>query len=655
MIEVTCDGCGSSHSLPDGSAGASIECPNCGKALQVPGEGEPAWAPPDEQPESSGESPMAALQAAVAEVEHAEHPESAEAPPPPSATEDEQVPPAAIESEPVPPPAPEAESVPPPPEPEEPPPPPPPPATEELPPPPPPPAPPGADEGPPPPPAPGLEDDGIPMAQPVRTSRPLLIGLIAGGALVVAAGAVLAVWAFGGSGREEAMATAEARLAEARRLHAEAMAGSTPPEQLDDAALIERHATLRKAIAKYQGAEAVLTALDAAERDAEVQRFIQAVGERQALARLDLKRLADALWPGPGPDVDICERVSPSVPLVQKAGGRGSGFLIEHGGKLYVATNRHVIEDAKDGLVLLFPVGRSSKPSSRVSVRLKAESVTLVDRWEDLAVIHLGDQARAVRERRIRPLKLLPKGAEVKRMERIWVLGYPSTGEAASITATSTDGTVSNITPDAAGKGKSFQMSAAINPGNSGGPVFNGRGRVVGVATRVRRMDAAGHILEGQNFAVHVNQLRVLLDEPRFSVEKEEIARLLDPAAQLPKDLTQVTAEFAEKGFRPSGSQPLKSPKLLRLRPRQILSHDLKAKKGRTYRLLALYAATKQLGVVVYAKGDQRFEVDQSKNTIYRYVDFTPGADRTYKIKVANPRSRPIPAILTLFEKGAEG
>jgi hypothetical protein len=70
--------------------------------------------------------------------------------------------------------------------------------------------------------------------------------------------------------------------------------------------------------------------------------------------------------------------------------------------------------------------------------------------------------------------------------------------------------------------------------------------------------------------------------------------------------------------------------------------------------MLALYAATSKLGVVVSSKDDKTYEANQSEHTIYRYVEFTPQRDCTYRIDVFNADGRPVPAIFTLFEQSAE-
>ncbi len=69
-----------------------------------------------------------------------------------------------------------------------------------------------------------------------------------------------------------------------------------------------------------------------------------------------------------------------------------------------------------------------------------------------------------------------------------------------------------------------IQTDAAINPGNSGGPLFDSRGRVVGmntlIATRAQSSDTAGNI--GLGFATPVNRIKRVA---RQIIEKGQYSR----------------------------------------------------------------------------------------------------------------------------------
>ena len=133
----------------------------------------------------------------------------------------------------------------------------------------------------------------------------------------------------------------------------------------------------------------------------------------------------------------------------------GTGMLID---KSYVLTASHVIDDADEILVEFSD-----------SVSIKA-TVYRKNAEEDWAVLKLDAECEAL------PISYASK---IQLGDKIYTLGFPS----ASLLGKSikyTDGSVSALTgmmDDA----KRFQISAPIQPGNSGGPIFDEKGRVVGI------------------------------------------------------------------------------------------------------------------------------------------------------------------------------
>ena len=133
----------------------------------------------------------------------------------------------------------------------------------------------------------------------------------------------------------------------------------------------------------------------------------------------------------------------------------GTGMLID---KSHVLTASHVIDDADEILVEFSD-----------SVSIKA-TVYRKNAEEDWAVLKLDAECEAL------PISYASK---IQLGDKIYTLGFPS----ASLLGKSikyTDGSVSALTgmmDDA----KRFQISAPIQPGNSGGPIFDEKGRVVGI------------------------------------------------------------------------------------------------------------------------------------------------------------------------------
>ncbi len=148
----------------------------------------------------------------------------------------------------------------------------------------------------------------------------------------------------------------------------------------------------------------------------------------------------------------------------------GSGFIVRKDG--YIITNNHVIEKARSILVTLH-----DKRTYRARVHG-------IDPKTDLAVIKI-DAAR---------LEAVRWGDSDKVVagETIIAIGNPF----GFLSHTVTDGIVSQtsrnrvgvISPEKAGQfayEDFIQTNAVINPGNSGGPLFNMRGKVIGVNTAI--------------------------------------------------------------------------------------------------------------------------------------------------------------------------
>lgn len=133
----------------------------------------------------------------------------------------------------------------------------------------------------------------------------------------------------------------------------------------------------------------------------------------------------------------------------------GTGMLID---KSYVLTASHVIDEA-DEILIEFS---DCMPIKATVYQKNAE--------EDWAVLKLDAECEA------QPISCAP---EIQLGNKIYTLGFPS----ASLLGKNikyTDGSVSALTgmmDDA----KTFQISAPIQPGNSGGPIFDAKGRVVGI------------------------------------------------------------------------------------------------------------------------------------------------------------------------------
>jgi len=166
--------------------------------------------------------------------------------------------------------------------------------------------------------------------------------------------------------------------------------------------------------------------------------------------------------------------------------GLGSGVLIDRDGML--VTNAHVVADAQ-AIHVRTPEG-DDIPARVVGA----------DPDTDLALVKMADPAG---------LTPAPLGDSDAVRVGDWVLAI---GNPLGLHHTATAGIIS-AKARGDGSGLEFlQTDAAINPGNSGGPLFDLRGRVIGINTAILT-ESRGNV--GLNFAIPANTLKDMLPQLR--------------------------------------------------------------------------------------------------------------------------------------------
>ena len=174
---------------------------------------------------------------------------------------------------------------------------------------------------------------------------------------------------------------------------------------------------------------------------------------------------------------------------------QGSGFVVSRQG--YILTNSHVITTAGDGAV--------AKPADDVFVEFQDHDRALAtvvgwDVFDDVGLIKVDPSAH--------PLAPVPLGnsAAVSVGEPVAAIGSPFGNEnsLAVGVVSATQRSVESLTStfdlvDA------IQTDAPINHGNSGGPLFDARGRVVGINAQIRSTTGQA---EGVGFAVPINSAK---------------------------------------------------------------------------------------------------------------------------------------------------
>jgi S1-C subfamily serine protease len=121
-------------------------------------------------------------------------------------------------------------------------------------------------------------------------------------------------------------------------------------------------------------------------------------------------------------------------------------------------------------------------------------------------------------------LRTLPLGSQgdLRQGQTVVAVGFPG-NSSLSDALTSTVGVVSVVrsayrepTLDVPNLPNVVQTDAALNPGNSGGPLMNLDGRLVGVNSAGRTLNASGRIIQGQSYAIGVDQVREVIGRLRL-------------------------------------------------------------------------------------------------------------------------------------------
>ena len=194
-------------------------------------------------------------------------------------------------------------------------------------------------------------------------------------------------------------------------------------------------------------------------------------------------------------------RVSGVVTIISLFGSQsgdaaqGSGFVVS--GKGYILTNSHVITTAGED-----PPGQTPDAASSVFVEFRdgdrvPASIVGWDVYDDVGVLKVNPN-----EHGLSPVPLGDSSAVVVG-EPVAAIGSPFGNEnSLSVGVVSaTERSIESLT-SSYDLVDAIQTDAPINRGNSGGPMFDARGRVIGINAQIR--SESGNA-EGVGFAVPIN------------------------------------------------------------------------------------------------------------------------------------------------------
>ena len=194
---------------------------------------------------------------------------------------------------------------------------------------------------------------------------------------------------------------------------------------------------------------------------------------------------------------EITDKVKPSVVGIEittdTGRGIGTGIIMTEDG--YIATNAHVVENAKTVKVIM-----------QDETEIEAEIVGR-DELSDLAVVKIEGDGYAAAE--------FGKSEELIVGELAVAIGTPAGLELAGtvtdsiISAINRNVKIYDVTTGALKKTMTLiQTSASINKGNSGGPLINDRGQVIGINT-LKLADG----YDGIGFAIPIDGALLILNK----------------------------------------------------------------------------------------------------------------------------------------------
>ena len=205
--------------------------------------------------------------------------------------------------------------------------------------------------------------------------------------------------------------------------------------------------------------------------------------------------------------IEAVDKVTPAVVTIQSSGngllgaasGTGSGFIYDPNG--WILTNRHVVEDASELMVVLND-GRQFPGE-----------VYGIDTLTDLAIVKIDATDL--------PVAPIGTSADLEPGQLAIAIGNPL-GYENTVTTGVVSGLGRQIQASDATQTSSEQLNnliqtdAAINPGNSGGPLVNSAGQVIGVNTAVNA-DA-----QGLGFSIPIDVAKPIMQQ---ALDGQELVR----------------------------------------------------------------------------------------------------------------------------------
>ncbi len=233
--------------------------------------------------------------------------------------------------------------------------------------------------------------------------------------------------------------------------------------------------------------------------------------------------------------IDVTARTTEQTlfgPQVSEGTGSASGIIIaEKNGKMYIATNNHVVEDATKVTIIFHDES-------------KAEAVVKgTDSSSDLAVVEVDTAKLSADTKKNIKIAAIGDSDATKVGERAIAIGN-ALGYGTSVTVGYVSAKDREIGGEDTSSVKLIQTDAAINPGNSGGALVNSRGEVIGINSA----KFASEQIEGMGFAIPMKVAEPILEDLMNQKKVEQSEQ-----AWLGISGRDVTSEYTENYGIPEG------------------------------------------------------------------------------------------------------
>lgn len=235
------------------------------------------------------------------------------------------------------------------------------------------------------------------------------------------------------------------------------------------------------------------------ENDTSVKLATTGVSTGQDSGTSDVSTVAEQVLPSIVA-IDVTAQTTSNTPFgprTSEESGSASGIIVaERDGKMYIATNNHVVEGATDVKIIF-----NDKSTAEATVKGTDSST-------DLAVVEVDMSKLSADTKKNVKIAVIGDSSKTKVGEQAIAIGN-ALGYGTSVTVGYISAKDREINEEDSASVKLFQTDAAINPGNSGGALVNSRGELIAINSSKFASDE----IEGMGFAIPMATAEPILED----------------------------------------------------------------------------------------------------------------------------------------------